>query len=232
MGRSAAGIFLFTLLLLAACSPVAPTWRNRVAPLVEELEQRDAPRLFPQEYRNLLETFEHGDAIYHVKSDDTGADVYYRLAFQKAELLNSELRSLKQRLAEEKRERARQIAAQAEQDRLMREALVAEKRLREQDRLQAEASAKAALPPHKKPVPKEPPQQLIASYTVRRGETLPQIAGRTEIYNDSSLWPLIYRANRDQIRDPRRLWPGQVLSIPRHFSYDDVLGARRYSGKK
>lgn len=231
MGRSAACILLFTF-LLAACSPVAQTWRNRVEPLVNELERQGAPSLFPQEYHNLLETFEHGDAIYYVKSGDKSADIYYQFAFHKAELLNSKLRSLKQRLVEEERERALQVAARAEQDRLMQEALAAEKRLRDLDRLRAEATAKAILSSHKKPVPKEPPLQLLASYTVKRGETLPQIAGRAEIYNDSSLWPLIYRSNRDQIRDPRRLWPGQVLLIPRHFSQDDVLDARRYSGKK
>ena len=70
------------------------------------------------------------------------------------------------------------------------------------------------------------------SYTVRRGETLPQISARTEIYNDPTLWPILYRANRDQIRDPKRLWPGQVLVIPRNFSRDEATEARRYSNKK
>jgi len=233
MGRLAACIVLFTV-LLAACSSPSPTWRSRLAPLVEELEHQDAPRLFPQEYRNLLDTFEHGDAVYHVKSDHQGADAYYQFAFQKAELLRSELLNLKRRLAEAERQLALRQAAQLEEERLIREALAAEERLRQQERkrAEAEAAAKAVTVLQKKAVPKDSPPPLPAIYTVRRGETLPQIAGRTEIYNDSSLWPLIYRANRDQIRDPKRLWPGQVLSIPRHSSHDDVVEARRYSGKK
>lgn len=232
MGRLAACIVLLTLLLQAACTSPVPTWRNRVAPLLEELERQEASRLFPHEYRNLLETFEHGEAVYHVKSDDQGADVYYQLAFQKAELLRLELNNLKQRLVEEERLQALRLAAQTEEERLMREALQAEERLREQERARTEESAKAASIPQKKSTVKEIPVQLPAYYTVRRGETLPQIAGRAEIYNDSSLWPLIYRANRDQIRDPKRLWPGQVLTVPRHFSRDDAFEARRYSGKK
>lgn len=233
MGRPAVCILLLSVLLLAACSTAVPTWRGKVGTLVEELDRQKASQLFPQEYRNLLETFEHGEAIFHVRSDDKEADTYYQLAFQKAELLRSQLRSLKQRLAEEERQRVLLLAAKAEEERLMREAVEAEKRLREQERVQAEEAAKAAAAAlQKKTVPKEPPQQLSAQYTVRRGETLPQIAGRPEIYNDSSLWPLIYRSNRDQIRDPKRLWPGQVLSIPRHFSHDDALEARRYSNKK
>lgn len=231
MGRLAACILFFTL-LLAACSSPAPTWRSKVAPLVEELDRQDASRLFPQEYRNLLETFEHGEAVFHVQSNDKKADTYYQLAFQKAELLRLEVRILKQKLAEEKRLRALQLAAQAEEERLMREAVEAELKLREQQRIQAEEAAKTAAIPQKKIITRDTPQQLTNSYTVRRGETLPQIAGRSEIYNDSSLWPIIYRANRDQIRDPKRLWPGQVLTIPRHISRDDVLEAKRYSGKK
>jgi nucleoid-associated protein YgaU len=54
-----------------------------------------------------------------------------------------------------------------------------------------------------------PPQTV---YEVRRGETLGTIARTT--LGDASLWPALYRANRDQIRDPKRLYPGQKLAIP------------------
>ena len=200
--------------------------------MVDELGRQGAIKSFPQEYRNLLETFEHGEAVFHVREDDLEADKYYRLAFQKAELLRLELRLLKQQLAEEERQRAMDKAQKAEEERLMREASKAELRLLEQQRIKSgESSGKSAVSPSG-PVSKEPRQELPESYNVRRGETLPQIAARLEIYNDSSLWPIIYRANRDQISDPKRLWPGQVLVIPRHFSRDDAVGARRYSGKK
>jgi nucleoid-associated protein YgaU len=49
-------------------------------------------------------------------------------------------------------------------------------------------------------------------YEVQRGETLGEIAHAT--LGDASLWPALYRANRDQIRDPKRLYPGQKLAIP------------------
>jgi nucleoid-associated protein YgaU len=49
-------------------------------------------------------------------------------------------------------------------------------------------------------------------HEVRPGETLGEIAHAT--LGDSDLWPALYRANRDQIRDPSRLHPGQKLSIP------------------
>jgi nucleoid-associated protein YgaU len=196
---------------------------------VDDLARQNAPKLLPQEYLNLLETYEHGEAVLHVQGDEKGADEFYLLALQKGTLLRDELLRLKVRKEQEERQRIAAEAARVEEERLMREAAEAEARLREQERLAAERAAQAAS---RIETSKETVQQLAPSYTVRRGETLPQIAARTEIYNDSSLWPLIYRANRDQIRDPRQLWPGQVLKIPRHFSRDEALEAKRYSGKK
>lgn len=49
-------------------------------------------------------------------------------------------------------------------------------------------------------------------HEVRPGETLTRIAALT--LGDAALWPALYRANRDQIRDPARLYPGQKLEIP------------------
>jgi nucleoid-associated protein YgaU len=232
MLRLAPCIILLIFLQLAGCSTPAPSWRNRVSSLVEELGRQDAIKFFPQEYRNLQETFEHGEAVFHVREDDLEADTYYQLAFQKAELLRLELRLVKQRLAEEERQRAMAMAQKVEEERLMREAAEAELRFLEQERAQSLETGRESIFSRPGSAIKEPGQQLPSSYTVRRGETLPQIAGRSEIYNDSSLWPIIYRSNRDQISDPKRLWPGQMLLIPRHFSRDDADGARRYSGKK
>jgi hypothetical protein len=212
--------------VLAACSTTVPSWRSKVSPLVEELGRREAPALFPQEYRSLLETFEHGEALYHVREDDKGADLYYQLAFQKAEMLQSEVQRIKKQLAAEKQRHEAELAAKAEEERLMRAAAEAENQLRIQ---QLARLAEAERLAQKKT--KEPQKILPVYYTVRRGETLPQISARDEIYNDSTLWPIIYRANRDQIRDPKRLWPGQVFVIPRNFSHDEAVEARRYSSK-
>lgn len=65
------------------------------------------------------------------------------------------------------------------------------------------------------------------TYKVKKGETLVDIARRREIFNDKYMWPLIYKANRDQMRDPQVVFPGQVLSIPRDLSFEEIIEARK-----
>jgi nucleoid-associated protein YgaU len=232
MSRQAFAIAVLVCSLLASCSAPAPTWRMRAAQLVDELDRQEAPHLLPQEYQNLLETFEHGEAILYVQKNDLRADAFYLLVLQKGSVLRGELERLKERRLAEERKRAAEEAARLEEERLMREAAEAVERQRLQEQRKAAEEARAAMSAKSSAPVREylPPQP--AAYTVRRGETLPQIAARGEIYNDSSLWPLIYRANRDQIRDPKQLWPGQVLRIPRHFSRDEALEAKRFFGRR
>lgn len=49
-------------------------------------------------------------------------------------------------------------------------------------------------------------------HVVQPGETLWQIAA--VLTGDPHRWPELYRANRDQIKDPSTLYPGQRLAIP------------------
>ncbi|RLC51758.1 MAG: hypothetical protein DRZ79_02295 [Candidatus Cloacimonadota bacterium] len=63
------------------------------------------------------------------------------------------------------------------------------------------------------------PKYYEDEYTVKRGDYLSKIAGYSFIYNDVSKWPIIYRANRDQIKDPNLIYPNQVLKIPRGLPY-------------
>jgi nucleoid-associated protein YgaU len=67
-------------------------------------------------------------------------------------------------------------------------------------------------------------------YVVKKSDTLPSIAARHEIYNDSYMWPLIYKANRDQIKDPKLVYVGQDLRIPRDITMEEIIEARREAG--
>ena len=59
------------------------------------------------------------------------------------------------------------------------------------------------------------PRGLPTSWKVYRGESLWRIASYPEVYEQGSKWPLIYRANKDQIKDPNLIYPNQIFSIPR-----------------
>jgi nucleoid-associated protein YgaU len=49
-------------------------------------------------------------------------------------------------------------------------------------------------------------------YTVKEGDWLSKIAGA--YYGDVHKWDRIYQANRDQISDPDKITPGQIIKIP------------------
>ncbi len=50
------------------------------------------------------------------------------------------------------------------------------------------------------------------TYTVQPGDTLSFIAN--QMYGNTSQWRVIFEANRDQLVDPGRVHPGQILQIP------------------
>ena len=63
-----------------------------------------------------------------------------------------------------------------------------------------------------KPAPPTPEKAAATTYTVVTGDSLSKIAQRQ--YGDAQKWPVIFEANRDTIKDPDLIHPGQVLKIP------------------
>lgn len=56
------------------------------------------------------------------------------------------------------------------------------------------------------------PATATTRYTVVSGDTLSKIAKRH--YGRADQWPRIFEANRDILKDPDRIYPGQELRIP------------------
>lgn len=50
------------------------------------------------------------------------------------------------------------------------------------------------------------------TYTVKAGDSLSKIAERE--YGDASQWKKIYEANRDSIKNPDLIHPGQTFTLP------------------
>ncbi|VAW67180.1 hypothetical protein MNBD_GAMMA09-3042 [hydrothermal vent metagenome] len=53
------------------------------------------------------------------------------------------------------------------------------------------------------------------SYEVIGGDNLWNISGKDSIYANPYQWPMIYKANRDKIKDADLIYPGQVFDIDR-----------------
>jgi nucleoid-associated protein YgaU len=58
-----------------------------------------------------------------------------------------------------------------------------------------------------------PPADEARYYTVVKGDTLSKIA--REHYGDAMKYPVIFEANKPMLEDPDKIYPGQVLRIPR-----------------
>jgi len=119
------------------------------------------------------------------------------------------------------------------------EALEADQRLtslqKQLDSSQNQLTVVAPAPPQRPiettpnqqtPATKPQPTTAVTEYRVGSGENLYSIAARTSIYGEGLLWPLLYRANRDQIKDPQQIFPGQILSVPRNHSDEERESAR------
>jgi nucleoid-associated protein YgaU len=78
----------------------------------------------------------------------------------------------------------------------------------------ADIKVNASAPPAAAAAPAQPAASPTISYTVQPGDTLSAIAkkflGNANDYMD------IFNANRDQLSDPDKIKPGQVLKIPQH----------------
>lgn len=62
-------------------------------------------------------------------------------------------------------------------------------------------------------------------YVVKKGDTLWDIAGKQSIYGDFFQWPLLFKANRDQIEDPDIIEINQELDVRTDWSKEEVEDA-------
>ena len=213
---------------MAGCGSHDPVWRMKAQLTLLQLQGESASASHPEDYAHISSTFQQGETLLTDQEDEEKADQYYKLVYQKGLVLKQEVVLYKERLKEAARQKAIEERAIREEE--------------ERSRLEAERKRQQELEEAQKVLQKSqktgaaadtvPHSAQLTSYTVRRGETLPQIAAKPELYNDMALWPLIYRANRDQIRDPYQLWPGQTLKVPRNFSREDALEARRQAHRR
>ncbi len=87
------------------------------------------------------------------------------------------------------------------------------------------AAEKAAMEKMAEPEP----EPEMTNYTVNRNDTLWDIAAKPEVYGNSDMWPLLWKANKDKIKTPDDLASGLSLIIDRSASEESVAAAIKYS---
>jgi nucleoid-associated protein YgaU len=76
-------------------------------------------------------------------------------------------------------------------------------------------------------------QGKVTGYVVQGGDTLSTISGQEAIYGKTTLWPLIYSANRKVIgNSPKKLKTKQQLVIPRDYTEEQAKEAEKKAGRR
>lgn len=81
-------------------------------------------------------------------------------------------------------------------------------------------------------------QAQVKVYTVgtwqRDRDCLWNISKKKDIYSNPWLWPKIWQGNREQIKDPDTITPGQKLKIPKgnELNDEEKVAAKKYYAKK
>lgn len=198
-------IFICVSMLVYGCAPALQPDPTSARDLVAKAYASGASRLAAEEYRMAAMSLRNAEQQIRTKDND--------LAYESL------------RLARKYALEALQLAELEKQRRL--------DQLRQQELIKRQVKPVVVKPkPEKVPTPKPvtPPAptkpKVITEIAVREGETLSDVSSRPEVYGDPLLWPLVYKANRDQIKDPQQIFPGQVLMIPRDKSDEEKAVAR------
>ena len=72
-------------------------------------------------------------------------------------------------------------------------------------------------------------QSETRSYVVQEGESLWHVAGQQEVYGNPYLWPLVWEANKNRVKQPYQVYQGLRLTIPAHPTLQEVSQALAYS---
>lgn len=91
------------------------------------------------------------------------------------------------------------------------------------------AAAEVKPAPAPEPVAPKEIRKPDDTYNVVRGDHLWGISSKPAIYGNPYQWPLIYKANRDKIKDADLIHPGQVFTINRNASGADIDAAVKHA---
>ncbi len=209
-------IFLITIILLSSCAKPPKEEFKAAEYMVGKAYAMQASEFAPTEYQAARTALtDASKAMQETDYSDARDSIEFALKHaRRAVVLTEELQA---KLAKDEAKRA------LEEEQAYQVAFA--KALEEEAAQQAQTS-----PPPPKPKHKPKPKQKVkpaTSYVVGDGENLWTISAQPKVYNEGLLWPLLYQANRDQIKDPRQIFPKQTLSIRRDMTQMEMEEARQ-----
>jgi nucleoid-associated protein YgaU len=206
--------FIITALLLNSCAKPPHQKLDAAEYMVERAYAKQAAEFAPAEYQAARTAL--NDAHAAMQDSDYG---------DARDSLDFSVQHARRAVALTEEAQARRLKDEKEQARNEEEARL--KALEEQKQ-KAQVTEKKKPTPQPKKVVKTKPKVVPASdYAVGDGENLWTISAQPEVYGEGLLWPLLYQANRDQIKDPRQIFPGQSLSIRRDMTEAELEDARQ-----
>lgn len=87
---------------------------------------------------------------------------------------------------------------------------------------QYEASFQNGTPTPVPVLPTPEPTPKRNSYIVQKGDTLWDISGDSSVMGEKFRWPLLFKANRDQIIDPDLIEPAQDLTWKDQYNTQEI----------
>jgi len=67
----------------------------------------------------------------------------------------------------------------------------------------------------------------VGHYFVQKHDCLWAIAGQPRVYGDPFEWPILFKANRDEIKDPDLIYPRQDLRVEKEPGMEEAANAKR-----
>lgn len=185
---------------------------------IETAEKSEAKTYAPAKYESAQALLLEAKNIFFVSSCG------YSASIEKAKLAQIAVDEAVKQVKEEKERLVKLEAERLAQEDIER--LASERAaLETKSKAESQPSTAAKQSEKKEPEPtgsKGGIPQSLTEYVVGKGETLWQIAGKKDIYGDPYLWPILYKANRSQIKDPTQISEGQKLSVPRNVSAKEI----------
>jgi nucleoid-associated protein YgaU len=206
--------FIITVLLLSSCAKPPLQELNAAEYMVGRAYAKQAAEFAPVEYQAARTAL--NDARAAMQDSDYG---------DARDSLDFSLQHARRAVVLTEEAQARRLKEEKEQARIEKEASL--KALEERNQKSPVTEKKKPTPQPKKIVKTKPKVVPASDYAVGDGENLWTISAKPEVYGEGLLWPLLYQANRDQIKDPRQIFPGQSLSIRRDMTEADLEDARQ-----